>query len=59
MRYLQFSFLYEVHKTEVNKILFFLPQLTHKINRLAYGDFFPGVVNPLDGYFFCKFPTSI
>ncbi|KAH6756742.1 Endoplasmic reticulum vesicle transporter protein [Perilla frutescens var. hirtella] len=23
--------------------------LTHKINRLAYGDFFPGVVNPLDG----------
>ncbi|KAL8523472.1 hypothetical protein ACS0TY_013434 [Phlomoides rotata] len=23
--------------------------LTHKINRLAYGDYFPGVVNPLDG----------
>lgn len=22
--------------------------LTHKINRLAYGDFFPGVINPLD-----------
>ncbi|KAL1540496.1 endoplasmic reticulum-Golgi intermediate compartment protein 3-like [Salvia divinorum] len=22
--------------------------LTHKINRLAFGDFFPGVVNPLD-----------
>lgn len=27
-----------------------MTQLTHKINRLAYGDFFPGVVNPLDGY---------
>ncbi|KAK8677914.1 hypothetical protein V6N13_143433 [Hibiscus sabdariffa] len=23
--------------------------LSHKINRLAFGDFFPGVVNPLDG----------
>lgn len=33
-------------------------QLTHKINRLAYGDYFPGVVNPLDGYYvyiFCYF----
>ncbi|KAK9023540.1 hypothetical protein V6N11_003758 [Hibiscus sabdariffa] len=24
--------------------------LSHKINRLAFGDSFPGVVNPLDGY---------
>lgn len=23
--------------------------ISHKINRLAYGDYFPGVVNPLDG----------
>lgn len=23
--------------------------ITHKINRLAFGDYFPGVVNPLDG----------
>lgn len=36
----------------------FVPQLTHKVNRLAYGDFFPGVVNPLDGYFFYTFPTA-
>ncbi|KAL4332137.1 hypothetical protein GQ457_07G023470 [Hibiscus cannabinus] len=27
-----------------------LIQLSHKINRLAFGDSFPGVVNPLDGY---------
>lgn len=26
-------------------------QISHKINRLAYGDYFPGVVNPLDRYF--------
>ncbi|GAB4860574.1 hypothetical protein Ancab_035734, partial [Ancistrocladus abbreviatus] len=24
--------------------------ITHKINRLAFGDYIPGVVNPLDGY---------
>lgn len=23
-------------------------QISHKINRLTYGDYFPGVVNPLD-----------
>jgi hypothetical protein len=23
--------------------------ISHKVNRLAFGDFFPGVVNPLDG----------
>ncbi|KAG6400250.1 hypothetical protein SASPL_137075 [Salvia splendens] len=33
--------------------------LTHKINRIAFGDFFPGVVNPLDRYFFYTFPTAI
>lgn len=25
-----------------------LLQLSHKINRLAFGDYFPGVINPLD-----------
>uniref|UniRef100_A0A2P2M8G7 Endoplasmic reticulum vesicle transporter C-terminal domain-containing protein n=1 Tax=Rhizophora mucronata TaxID=61149 RepID=A0A2P2M8G7_RHIMU len=24
-------------------------QITHKIYRLAFGEYFPGVVNPLDG----------
>ncbi|KAM3237885.1 endoplasmic reticulum-Golgi intermediate compartment protein 3 isoform X1 [Capsicum annuum] len=24
--------------------------ISHKINRLTYGEYFPGVVNPLDGY---------
>jgi hypothetical protein len=24
-------------------------QISHKINRVAFGDYFPGVVNPLDG----------
>ncbi|KAJ9545888.1 hypothetical protein OSB04_025595 [Centaurea solstitialis] len=24
--------------------------VSHRINKLAYGDYFPGVVNPLDGY---------
>jgi hypothetical protein len=23
-------------------------QISHKINRLSFGDYFPGVVNPLD-----------
>ncbi|GAB4845061.1 hypothetical protein Ancab_038467 [Ancistrocladus abbreviatus] len=26
-----------------------IDQITHKINRLAFGDYIPGVVNPLDG----------
>ncbi|OWM79936.1 hypothetical protein CDL15_Pgr006240 [Punica granatum] len=26
-----------------------IDQISHKINRLAFGDYFPGVVNPLDG----------
>lgn len=26
-----------------------LIQISHKINRLAFGEYFPGVVNPLDG----------
>lgn len=30
-------------------------QISHKINRLAFGDYFPGVVNPLDGYVFSSF----
>ncbi|KAL0361655.1 UNVERIFIED_CONTAM: Endoplasmic reticulum-Golgi intermediate compartment protein 3, partial [Sesamum radiatum] len=29
--------------------------ISHKINRLAFGDYFPGAVNPLDGYFVCAF----
>lgn len=32
-----------------------LMQLSHTINRLAFGDYFPGVVNPLDGY--CQIST--
>ncbi|KAJ8625724.1 hypothetical protein MRB53_034254 [Persea americana] len=31
---------------EVNKYSF---NISHKINKLAFGDYFPGVVNPLDG----------
>lgn len=37
---------------------YILSQISHKINRLTFGDYFPGVVNPLDGYFFrhcCSF----
>ncbi|KAJ4831065.1 hypothetical protein Tsubulata_043530 [Turnera subulata] len=26
-----------------------IDQISHRINRLAFGDYFPGVVNPLDG----------
>ncbi|KAL2232008.1 UNVERIFIED_CONTAM: Endoplasmic reticulum-Golgi intermediate compartment protein 3 [Sesamum indicum] len=29
--------------------------ISHRINRLAFGDYFPGAVNPLDGYFVCAF----
>lgn len=31
-------------------------QISHKINKLSFGEEFPGVVNPLDGYamkFYC------
>ncbi|KAK4390151.1 Endoplasmic reticulum-Golgi intermediate compartment protein 3 [Sesamum angolense] len=31
--------------------------ISHRINRLAFGDYFPGAVNPLDGYFVCAFST--
>ncbi|CAN7050476.1 unnamed protein product [Brassica rapa subsp. trilocularis] len=31
--------------------------ISHKVNRLAFGDFFPGVVNPLDGYKLLSLPT--
>ena len=33
------------HLINVNNVI----QITHKINRLAFGGYFPGVVNPLDG----------
>lgn len=32
-----------------------MTQISHKINRLAFGEYFPGVVNPLDGYVFLPF----
>lgn len=34
----------------------FAPQISHKINKLAFGDYFPGVVNPLDRYVIYLFP---
>lgn len=29
--------------------------MSHKINKLAFGDYFPGAVNPLDGYYSLSF----
>lgn len=34
----------------INIFIFYIfLQMTHKINKLAFGDYFPGAVNPLDG----------
>ncbi|KAG8368684.1 hypothetical protein BUALT_Bualt15G0071300 [Buddleja alternifolia] len=32
--------------------------ISHKINKLSFGDSIPGIVNPLDGYFFFKLLSS-
>ncbi|KAA3488535.1 endoplasmic reticulum-Golgi intermediate compartment protein 3-like [Gossypium australe] len=41
-----FDDLMSVHKDSYNVRLIFI---SHRINRLAFGEYFPGVVNPLDG----------
>lgn len=37
------------HLKKFISISSFMIQISHKINRLAFGDYFPGMLNPLDG----------
>lgn len=43
------AFSYSLWSSETNISSFSWGQITHKINKLSFGDEFPGVVNPLDG----------
>ncbi|KAG5544302.1 hypothetical protein RHGRI_016898 [Rhododendron griersonianum] len=40
---------YKTNKTENNMLVSLYLMISHKINRLAFGEYFPGVMNPLDG----------